>query len=336
MEVLVQSLARRVFGLPFGPSESAWVESHAASIALVGVERPAYLPFLRLVFARGGDLAADPPAALKAMLAAEGMDPAAYRHLGHWRFNVFEEAGPEGADAASVAALATLLLQLEVVGSAPTDFVALVASLGRYRLPAGSRLDLARLPPWFTRALLRHVEEHWEESSSAWTRSEVFAAADWLFDTKPSPDANQQRAGWSWIQARAREHVQARRRAATPAWQIPFGERTIGPRWIVPVRNLAELEAEALAMKNCLCDHELDCGSGLFAVYSIRDALTSDREACFAVECEAPGREWKVVDVAGKGNAEEMRSCGWWPRPSWRWASPLLRAERAGPPPTRG
>jgi hypothetical protein len=75
-----------------------------------------------------------------------------------------------------------------------------------------------------------------------------------------------------------------------------------GPWQVVPIRNRAELHAEARAMRNCLEDYEADCRSGEVLVFSIRDQLTGQRRACFSVVPELDGG-WTLEHIAGKANA---------------------------------
>ena len=108
--------------------------------------------------------------------------------------------------------------------------------------------------------------------------------------------------------AQAKAHEKAQWLAAT--WQVPIGELTIG-RWrIGPLRGMADLVAEATAMKNCLEDYGNLClGFHLF-VFSIREASTGKRRACCTVARAGRGAPWKLAQVAGKMNADpgdEMR-----------------------------
>jgi hypothetical protein len=57
-------------------------------------------------------------------------------------------------------------------------------------------------------------------------------------------------------------------------------------------------------MKNCLEDYEEQCRAGDTLVFSIRDALTSERVACFSLFREGPREAWEIEGVAGKMNEE--------------------------------
>ena len=55
-------------------------------------------------------------------------------------------------------------------------------------------------------------------------------------------------------------------------------------------------------MRNCLEDYDEYCRSGNVVLFSIRDALTSERTACFAVSRADQGGPWELEQIAAKMN----------------------------------
>jgi len=270
------------------------------------------LPFLRIVQEKEGAAgSADPLAALHELLRVAGIKPAAWKRLPRWGLGAFEGLGTGWVAPVPVARFANLLLELDVQAPPPREFASHARFAVYYRTESGyAQLDFNRHPLWFMRALLRGTAAVGAGAAGeAEIARDLRAALDWLLDARPSPDANQQHAGWDWIAAQARAHREALTVAASPDWEVPF-DGMIDGRWqVVPIRNCAELSAEARAMRNCLGDYEADCRSGDVLVFSIRDQLTGERRACFSV-ARAPGGAWELEHIAGKQNAEpgeEMR-----------------------------
>lgn len=302
--VLVRSLANRIFGAAPPPKMLEWVGERAEAIALVGVEHPALLPFLRIVAADAfASVEPQPVAALKALLDAARIEPGAWRRLCRWGLASFASLGAAFLDPVAVARYANFLLHLGLEAP-PADLAAAVLAMARYRAPPSAFLDLERQPMWFMRAYAEALEEGVTTAQLVALPHEVRCCLDWLIDASPRPDANQQHAGWPWILARAREHRKARELAAAVPWSVPMGEMRIDDWRVVPLRNPAEVVAEAKAMRNCLEDYVDDFGSGNFAVYSIRDGRSGKPLACFSVGRESPRHAWEVEQVAGPGNAE--------------------------------
>jgi hypothetical protein len=153
------------------------------------------------------------------------------------------------------------------------------------------------------RSLLKAAEATPQPSQQAALRSELPSCLDWLLDARPSPDANQQHAGWPWILEQARAHRKARELALAAPWLVPVTGMPWGPYRVVAIRCAADLAAEAEAMKNCLANYEEACRSGDIVVFSIRKRSTGARVACFAAERCGDGGDWKLVEIAGKMNA---------------------------------
>ena len=305
--MLLRSLGRRIFDGP--PPEYAieWIHARVAALALVGVERPGLLPFLKFVPGRaeaaGHD---DPVAALEGILRAAGIEPGALKRLALWGFRSFEGLGARWVKPAPIASLANLLLRLDVQARPPPGFAEYALRLALHGLPEPPPVpDFGRHPLWFMRALFRAFASAHESGAAAPTREEAVRCVNWVIDTRPAPDANQQHAGWPWIVQQANAHAKARMLAGVERpWPMSIGERVHG-RWrVVPIRSCAELDAEAAAMRNCLKDYLLDCLGGQVQIYSIRDQLTGERMACFSVVRDAEGGPWELEQIAGIANAE--------------------------------
>ena len=89
------------------------------------------------------------------------------------------------------------------------------------------------------------------------------------------------------------------------SWPLPCGEIRIGLVVVVPLRNAAELREEAAEMHNCLDNYASICMTGDAVVFSMRDARTGKRLACFLAERSwEDGRptDWAIAELKGKMN----------------------------------
>lgn len=301
---LARSLANRIFDHAPSAEMFNWVCERTAPIALAAVERPAMLPFLRTAFEDNGmAAAADPLAALHERLAAAGIEPAAWRKLHRWGFGPFAGMDAGWLKEFPVARLANCFHRLGVQAPPPPLFAVLAIDAALHRLPPNAKLNFERHPAWFMRSLLKAAEAAPQSSQQAALRDELPGCLDWLLDARPSPDANQQHAGWPWILEQARAHRKARELALAAPWAVPVADMPWGPYRVVAVCCAADLADEAEAMRNCLANYEEACRAGDIVVFSIRERSTGERIACFAAERFGDGRSWELVEIAGKMNA---------------------------------
>src|SRR5690606_861388 len=156
------------------------------------------------------------------------------------------------------ARFANLLHHLGVDSPPPRDFVMLALTIAQYRIEQYARLNFERHPLWFVRAVLRERERVSSPSDVAALHRELLGCLDWMIEARPNPDANQQHAGWPWILEQARAHRAAKELARAAPWPVPppVAEMAWGPYRVVAIDCLAELAAEAEAMKNCLLNDE--------------------------------------------------------------------------------
>lgn len=300
-EPLGRSLANRIFNDPSADAFN-WVCEREAAIALVAVEHPAMLPFLRV--AHEDDemrRAGDPLAELQRGLLGRGLEPGAWKRLERWTFEPFARLEGQVPAEHAVVQFANLLHRLDVKRAPSMLFTHLAFEAGVQGDPA--TLDFERHPDWFLRALLREAGQCEGDDRADSLRDEVRMAIDWLDGDHPDPDANQRRAGWSWIAARAREHAAEREKARLAPWKVPLGEIRAGGHLVVPIACAAELAKEAQAMKNCLADYEDECARGEMLVFSVRDAQSGKRLACFSTVRDEESDAWALQQLAGKLNA---------------------------------
>jgi hypothetical protein len=301
--ILVRSLVNRIFGARTPEGAREWVAARVGPIALAAVEYPAMLPFLRLVFADWNAAQhSDPLVALHDLLLAHWLDRRAWKRFPWWGFDAFARLDLLFCPT-TVSLFANLLLRMGVHGPPPPNFSREAMEIAYYRENDGKVLDFDRHPVWFMRAIMEGVSLARTRTQLEALRGNVHCCVDWLLDARPAPDANQQHAGWYWMMPRALAFRESRSAAASTPWALPVGEMTLGPWWVVPMRNPLELAEEAMAMKNCLRDYEDDCRVGSAVVFSIRDALTSERAACFVAGRIEPGEKWEIEQIAGKMNA---------------------------------
>jgi hypothetical protein len=157
-------------------------------------------------------------------------------------------------------------------------------------------------PEWFLRAL-------WKEADSlarAYPEDDPVPgdfeeALDWI-RLRPEVDANQQRAGWTWISCEVRRLRMDDERVDAAEWPVPCGARAIDGHAVVPLRSARDLREEGLAMRNCLATLALDCRDGRIAAFSIRRG--GKRMASFTlVRVSGEGPRWKLEEIAGKANS---------------------------------
>ena len=302
---LARSLANRIFGASPSAEAFNWVCGRAfTAIALCAVEHPTMLPFLRIVHGdKRMNAAIDPLAALRERLIDEGLTPAAWNKLAGWGFGAFEPLGEAWLKPIPVARFANLLQRLEVNDPPRRGFAAFALTAALHRVQPNAKLDFERHPLWFMRALLREASSR-DPAASVALRHDLPGCLDWLTETSPTPDANQQRAGWRWIWQQAQAWREASELARAAPWPVPLREMQWGPYIVVAIGSAQELAAEAQAMKNCLANYEDACRCGDVVAFSIRQRATGKRLACFAVEQDGDDGRWTVVEVAGKMNAE--------------------------------
>ena len=286
------SLTRRIFGgCAPGFREFNWVHRHSPELALVAIENPRLVPFLRIAAANPVD---GPLEAFEGLLRDARINASARRKLEVWGYPVFGEALDAAlfSDAASLMSkLANALDRLQVRNEPPSVFGALAV-----------RDAKAIYPDWFLRALL---DELWllEDEGFDQTPPLLYSEAiRWLDTDPPPPDSNQRRAGWRWVEARASAHSAAEEEGATRTWSVPCGDFETGPWRVVAIRNRRELQEEARAMHNCLERYEADCRFEAMAVYSIRDRASGGRAACFSLELDLEDHVWRLGQVSGRGN----------------------------------
>ena len=302
---LARSLANRIFEAPASAEAFNWVCARVPAIALCAVEHPAMLPYLRICHGEKGlEEQPDPLAALHKRLVAEGIAPSAWKGLARWGFEAFHAIGDAWWKPIPLARFANLLQKLQVQGPPPPQFVDLALRAARYRDEPHARLDFERHPLWFMRAMLRELEEgEADPTTPALVRGDLAGCLDWLIDTSPRLDANQQQAGWKWILDQAQAHRKAIELALAEPWPVPIEEMIWGPFRVVAIRSAADLMAEAMAMKNCLESYEEACRAGDVVVFSIRERTGAARIACFAAQRGEDELSWSVTEVAGKMNA---------------------------------
>lgn len=301
---LALSLERRMHGEGASASDFNWIATHAAELSLVAIERPRLLPFLQFAEAGAGR---DLVAATERALRKAGMNPSAWKKLEMCGFEFFGEACEAALtdDAAvTVAELANLLDRLQVVEPPPLAFAYLAVHAATFRQPPPVQpLFGPHIPDWYLRALLKEARRIEEEEGEIVDLPEDFELTlRWLSSRPAPPDSNQARAGWRWIVQRARKQFDHNLQC-----KVPCEEFTHGPFRVVPIRNTDSLRAEGRAMQTCLSSYSTVCCTNMYAVFSVRDALTDERLACFSVavpSSNAPPGSWRLDQVAGKRNAK--------------------------------
>lgn len=309
---LVSSLTHRVFNGYAGYTASAgdfnWVADHEREIALAAIERPRVLPFLRL--ARSHDAAGDAVAATVELLLEAGMAPGALRALDRWGYAPFDQAldsCPFMDETQVIAEYANLLHRLGLKDAPPEIFTRLAAWAGTFEhARMGERLLGDAIPDWYLRALLDQIRYIRDRTGDECEPGDFHDTLWWLArEDRIEPDSNQRRAGWRWIVSETKKAAQIRDDEPAPAWEVPCGEIVNGNLRIVPLASPGELDNEARALRNCLSSYAEACMLGDLSIFSVRNATSGERVACFSVKrtCgEGSVARWKLGSMAGKCN----------------------------------
>ena len=291
LDPLAAALTRRVFeGEPLKVERFHWAASNQRELALVAIEHPGLLPFMRLMthrddgFVKGFD----------ELLRERGITPGARAKLERWGYAPFDAAFEEIRTHDAYETVAQLGNAFDRIGT-PAEPAAAFGALTARALQAGA-------PDWFLRAMWEEVCEVEQilDPEDPPIPGDYEDAVDWIA-TRPAVDRNQERAGWAWIVRQARAHRHATDAAACIEWDVPCGTRAIAGHAVVPLRCLRDLEDEAAAMRNCLDSMADDCREGRIAAFSIRKG--GRRLACFTL-ARVPASEpfWQVLDVTGPRN----------------------------------
>jgi hypothetical protein len=307
LDRLTRSIANRIFDNSPTAAQFNWCGRHRDALSLMAIEHPALLPFLRWVEFDGRSLDADPETALSALLAMEGIDPAAGKRLERWGYEPFarfEEDWTGDRSICGIIGFANLLARLGLNEPPPAFFSHCVGAAISWFY--GRDPDFgSRIPDWFMRAMLNAIESMEDEEDEIGFGEEVLAAMPWIAARPPPPDSNQCKAGWPWIMERVREFELRRAKAE---WPVPLEEAVIRGYQVVPIGSLAQLRAEAQEMKNCLVNYAEPCGAGAMAIFSIRKpGATGPRRVANASAVRTRVRDrvtWSLHQVAGKANSE--------------------------------
>ncbi len=288
LDPLTLAIHRRIFEGSFaGIDTFDWVHRSRHPLSLVAIERPRMLPFLRYVQHEDGL----PLQALEGTLREAGMTPKALAWMEKVGFPAFDPVDDftVGADwRQRLVRHASRLERLRIESPSP-----IVNSI------AGERL-----PDWLFRSLQREVERLLDEGVDEEDAipGDFEEVARWIRTTHPEPDANQRRAGWAWLQAqarRARIHAAGQALAPGPCAYGAFSHEGLS---VVPLASVVELREEALAMDNCLESYSYDFVIGEMQPFSVREAGTGRRLACFVLVREGVLGHWAVMQVAGPSN----------------------------------
>jgi hypothetical protein len=310
LDRLTLSIANRMFPDDAILSERFnWVARNAQALALPAIEHPRLLPFLWILSHESAKYSGgDPIEAAERILTEAGMERAAFRKLETWGWEGFgaARAHAEFTDCKeTIAKLANLLHRLGIRGEPPELFMQI----------AGANLDDAwanrrrletdgPLPDWYLRAL---YEECFDDDAGyrLIDGHELQRSRNWLRQARLAPDANQRRAGWSWIAAQSAGEEFECEDGVRSTWPVHCVDHVDGIHQVVAIRSIDALRREAAAMKNCLARFHLACAEGMAVVFSIRVAETGERVACMSAikRADAGGAEyWTLGQLAGRRN----------------------------------
>jgi hypothetical protein len=188
--------------------------------------------------------------------------------------------------------------------------------LGLYGNPNAPKADYGRmLVHEASLPLLRHAFACLQRLPDwgASQRDAVQRVLEWVSDTVPTPvlDAPRRRAGWTWLDAKARD-AGARRRAQAEAdgacWPVPLRPMRIASVDVRPITDAFALWQEGTQMRHCanLMRDRL-AGRSDCALLSLRKGPSRSDRATALLVCDESGR-WRVGQVSGFANA---------PAPAW-------------------
>jgi hypothetical protein len=310
LDRLTLSIANRMFPDDAILSELFnWVARNSQTLALPAIERPRLLPFLWILSHESAKYSGgDPIEAAERIYTEAGIERAAFRKLETWGWEGFSAARShaEFTDCKeTIAKLANSLHRLGIRGEPPELFMQIAGAdldgawANRRRLEAD-----APLPDWYLLAL---YDECFDDDAAVRLIDghELQRSRNWLREMRPSPDANQRRAGWSWIAAQSASDEFECEDGVRSTWPVHCADHEDGIHRVVAIRDLAALRQEAAAMKNCLARFHLACAEGMAVVFSIRVAETGERVACMSAirRVDVKGAEcWTLGQLAGRRN----------------------------------
>ena len=185
------------------------------------------------------------------------------------------------------------------------------ALYGLYGNPNAPRRDYGRaLSRDAQLPLLRHALAQLQRLPDwgASRRDAVQRVLEWAADERPIPvlDAPRRRAGWAWIEARARHwHAQRRAQAAADGarWPVPPIPTPVGSVDVRPIDDALALWREGAEMRHCAdaLRGQL-AGSGDRVMLSLRKGPSRRDRATALIVRDAHGR-WSVREVGGFANA---------------------------------
>lgn len=159
--------------------------------------------------------------------------------------------------------------------------------------------------PWFLRHAARAARDALSRNElHFFLDGEFLPAVDWLTEVRPSPDANQLRAGWRWIdRARSDWACDPARiwEGSGRAWASALVDGYCGGYNVFPLGDPKSMIEEGRAMHHCIALFIEDCLRGQVRAFSLRDVNTGER-VLTAMLRRVNDDEWVLADARMRMN----------------------------------
>lgn len=293
-------------GFSIGHYARVWAK--LASYARVARETPSLLRLLAAADeAQVPFDAMNPVPDLRRLLLACGWSPALWRVLakGSPRF-FLPVLRHRDASAAwdAIVSYGAVLSSAKVRREPPTKLITALL-LAMFNPEAGEEPFARRwcmVPPDVLAIALREAESR-REHIAAFLQNEFMPVVQWACTRRRPLDANQRRAGWAWLLARAHRWQASELRRLESVWPwVSLVSRTEHESMVlVPLQSALQLAEEGFAMRHCIGRYAQECKAGQLRVFSAIDAASGKRIATIALQWAALG--WRVCGVRGFANA---------------------------------
>jgi hypothetical protein len=246
----------------------------------------------------------------RALRRACGISDAGWRLACHAGPRLFDAIMNRAASNRLFDACVEMLRLVEQTNLAVPPRALLHALFLQYALPGSDkvlfRVAWCDLPAWFLRNAVRAARDCLTARElEDFIDGEFLPAIEWATEVQPRPDANQIRAGWSWIVRACHTWFNdpaAQWAGSEVRWPCPVGMVPIEGYNAFALASAVDMVEEGRVMAHCIARYIEHCMRGEARVFSLRDAFTGERAATAMIRRVAEG-EWELVDVRGRRNA---------------------------------
>lgn len=262
----------------------------------------------------------DPLFQVKEAMLEAGLSEAAWRYLSRHGWRLFKQPWHLSIDQSVWEIAIRYLKLLEHAGlPAPPPPSLVVPLLSAFNVPAefGSGVRIREefpkeLQPHVLRAVLLEADRRRNDPSLRNLIPELLGVCWWATQRPQILDANQIRAGWSWLvsQWRAAEVMRCAIEAVKQSsWAATSGGMVIGGWSVEPLNSSEKMVRTAFVLRNCLISRIPYAEAGMEEYFAVRN----DSEkvvACIGLSFDQT-RKAALIDVRGFANAPVNNEIRW-------------------------